>query len=87
MIRLIGIRQATCTSMAKNCWGDENVSKALESKGALSIDDIRKSLANAKLQDRSIMASFERKGKGSVTFSMRQHTYSETRLVNSNHFK
>ena len=66
---------------AKNCWGEENVSNALETKGKLSIEDVRKSLANAKLLDGSITASFERKGKGSVTFSTRQHTYTETRLV------
>jgi hypothetical protein len=68
---------------AKNCWGDENVSKALESKRQLSVDEVRKSLANAKLHDGSIMASFERKGKGAVTFSTRQHTYMETRLVDT----
>ena len=68
---------------AKNCWGEENVSKALETKGELSINDVRKSLSQAKLHDGSITASFERKGKGSVTFSTRQHTYMETRLVNS----
>jgi hypothetical protein len=66
---------------AKNCWGDEIVSQALETKGSLSIDDVRKSLAQAKLHDGSITASFERKGKGKVTFSTRQHTYTETRLV------
>ena len=67
----------------KNCWGDESVRKALKTKGALSIEEVHKSLGQAKLKDRSIMASFERKGKGSVTFSTRQHTYSETRLVNN----
>ena len=66
---------------AKNCRGDENVSNALETKGALSINDIRKSLAQAKVHDGSITASFERQGKGKVTFSTRQHTYTETRLV------
>ena len=66
---------------AKNCWGEENVSKALEAKGELSINDVRESLAQAKLHNGSITAAFERKGKGSVTFSTRQHTYMETRLV------
>jgi hypothetical protein len=64
---------------AKNCWGEENVSKALGVKGELSIDDVRKSLMQAKFHDGSITASFERKGKGSVTFSTRQHTYMESR--------
>ena len=66
---------------AKNCWGEEIVSKALETKGELSVDDVRKNLGSAKLVDGSITASFERKGKGVVTFSTRQHTYMETRLV------
>jgi hypothetical protein len=66
---------------AKTCWGEEIVSKALETKGDLTIDDVRKSLANAKLHDGSITAAFERKGKGVVTFSTRQHTYMETRLI------
>ena len=66
---------------ARKCWGEENVSNALDMKGTLSIDDVRKSLANTKLCYGSIMASFERKGKGKVTFSLRQHTYMETRLV------
>ena len=54
---------------AKNCWRDENVSNALNTKGALSIDDIRKSLSNAKLHDGTLVAAFERKGKGCVMFS------------------
>ena len=66
---------------AKNCWGEDIVSKALETKGVLSIDEVRKNLANAEVENGSIVASFERKGKGVVTFSTRQHTYTETRLV------
>ena len=54
---------------AKNCWGEEIVSKALEAKGELSINNVCKSLSQAKLHNGSITASFERKGKGSVTFS------------------
>ena len=69
----------------KNCWGDENVSKALEAKGSLSIDEVHKSLVHAELKDGSIMASFERKGKGNVTFSTRQHIYLETRSVNTSY--
>ena len=63
---------------AKNCWGGEIVSKALEMKKDLTISEVRKSLSKAKLQDRTITAMFERKGKESVTFSMKQHTYLET---------
>jgi hypothetical protein len=67
----------------KNCWGEEIVSKALEAKGELSINEVHKSLAEGKVRDGSITASFERQGKGSVTFSTRQHTYMETRLVDT----
>ena len=63
---------------AKNCWGEEIVSKALEMKNQLSINEVRKSLAKAKLQDGTIMALFERKEKENVTFSTKQHTYTET---------
>jgi SOS-response transcriptional repressor LexA len=68
---------------AKNCWGEENISRALETKGALSVEDVRKNLSSAKVVDGSITASFERKGKKAVTFSTRQHTYMETRLVDT----
>jgi hypothetical protein len=65
---------------AKNCWGEETVKKALQAKHELSIEDIRKSLATvAKQRDGSITTLFERKGKESVTFSSRPHTYTETR--------
>jgi hypothetical protein len=67
----------------KNCWGEKNVSRALETKGALSVEDVRKNLSSAKVVEGSITASFERKGKGAVTFSTRQHTYMETRLVDT----
>ena len=67
---------------AKNCWGGEIVSKALETKNKLSVNEVRKSLGNAKLQDGTITASFERKGKGNVTFSTKQHTYAETQSGN-----
>ena len=67
---------------AKNCWGEEIVSKALEMKNKLSINEVRKGLAKAKLQDGTITALFERKGKENVTFSTKQHTYTETRSDN-----
>jgi hypothetical protein len=67
---------------AKNCWGAEIVSKALEAKNELSIKEVRKSLAKAKIQDGTITAMFERKGKENVTFSTKQHTYMETRSGN-----
>ena len=67
----------------KNCWGEEIVSNALEMKGALSIEEVRNSLSKAKLLDGSITTSFERKGKGSITFLTQQHTDMETRSVDT----
>ena len=64
---------------AKNCWGAEIVSRALETKKELTIKEVRASLAKANLHDGTITALFERKGKENVTFSMKQHTYTETR--------
>ena len=63
---------------AKNCWGAEIVSRALETKKELTIKEVRASLAKANLHDGTITALFERKGKENVTFSMKQHTYTET---------
>ena len=65
--------------MQKNCWGDEIVSNALETKGALSIVEVHNILSKAKVLDGLITASFEGKGKGSVTFLTRQYTYIDTR--------
>ena len=72
---------------AKNCWGGEIVSRALETKNDLTINEVRRSLSKAKIQDGTITAMFERKGKESVSFSMKQHTYSETRSENITHNK
>ena len=66
---------------AKICWGTEIVSKALQTKNELTIKEVQKSLSEAKLQDGTITALFERKGKETVSFSMKQHTYLETRSV------
>jgi hypothetical protein len=67
---------------AKNCWGTEIVSKALQSRDELTIKQVRKSLSEAKIQDGTITALFERNGKENVSFSTKQHTYMETRSVN-----
>jgi hypothetical protein len=64
---------------AKICWGVENVSEALQMKKDFTIKDVRDSLGKAQLQDGTITAIFERNGKGNVSFSMKQHTYTETR--------
>ena len=48
----------------------------------LTVDNIRQTLAEAKkAQDGSIIAFFDRKGKGRVKYMMQQHTYEEARSV------
>ena len=64
---------------AKICWGGEIVSKALETKREFTINEVRQSLAKAKVQDGTITAIFERNGKGNISFLTKQHTYTETR--------
>jgi hypothetical protein len=67
---------------ARHCWGDDIIKKADELKDELTIDNMRESLAEAKKgQDGSIVAFFDRKGKGKVKYMLRQHTYQEARLV------
>ena len=62
---------------AKLCWGTDIVDKADDAK---DIASIRKGLATAqKTRDGSITASFERIGKGKVTYMTCQHTYKEMR--------
>jgi hypothetical protein len=61
---------------ARLCWGTDIIDKANEAK---DITSIRNGLAAAQKQrDGSITASFERLGKGKVTYMIRQHTYTET---------
>jgi hypothetical protein len=60
---------------AIGCWGAETVDSALEAK--VDIRSARATLGN--LKDGSIMAAFERKGKGKISYSHRQHTKAETR--------
>ena len=65
---------------AKRCWGEELVKKADAAKANVTVNDIRGGLATAKVQeDGSIMAAFERQGKGKWTYSARTHNYIETR--------
>ena len=47
---------------AKICWGVEIVSKALETKKELTINEVQRSLSNTKIQDGTITAMFERQG-------------------------
>jgi hypothetical protein len=63
---------------AKSCWGDEAI-KAAES--ARDVQVARESVVKSLLETGTITASFERKGKGKVTYSNRQHTKAETRYV------
>jgi hypothetical protein len=67
---------------ARHCWGEDIVKKADEAKEELTLDNIREGLAEAKKgQDGSIVAFFDRKGKGKIKYMLRQHTYEEARLV------
>ncbi|KAG1857367.1 hypothetical protein DFJ58DRAFT_659107, partial [Suillus subalutaceus] len=61
---------------AKICWGEETVKLADETKNAQEACTI---ISGAK--DGSITASFERTGKGKVTYSHRQHTRTETKYL------
>jgi hypothetical protein len=67
---------------AKHCWGDDIIKKADELKDQLTLDNMWENLAEAKKgEDGSIVAFFDRKGKGKVKYMLRQHTYQEARLV------
>jgi hypothetical protein len=61
---------------AKKCWGDEVVSSADKAK---TVQEVRDTTVNGALNPQSITAAFERKGKGKVSFSHRQHTKTESR--------
>jgi hypothetical protein len=50
-------------------------------KNKVDVDVVRETLSEAKVVDGTLTAMFERKGKGIVTFSTKQHTYTETRSV------
>lgn len=61
---------------ARNCWGEEVIKSADEAKNCVTARD---SIVKTILMNGSITASFERKGKGKITFSHRQHTKTETK--------
>jgi hypothetical protein len=63
------------------CWGAETVDGALEAK--VDIGSARTTLGN--LKDGSIVTAFQRKGKGKVSYSHRQHTKVETRYETLTH--
>jgi hypothetical protein len=61
---------------AIKCWGAETVKSADDTK---DLEAARTILLKSKLRDGTIMAEFERIGKGKVTYSHRQHTSTEAR--------
>lgn len=62
---------------ARMCWGDEAINAADNTK---DLDGARTVLAKAGLKrDGSITDAFERIGNDQLTYSHRQHTYTETR--------
>ena len=61
---------------AKNCWGEETVKAAINTR---DLKAVRKIMGQDKLKDGSVTAAFGRIGKGKVTYSHRQHTYTESR--------
>jgi hypothetical protein len=60
----------------RSCWGDEALAAADD---AASVADARERIVKGINASGSITASFERKGKGQVTYSNRAHTRVETR--------
>ena len=63
----------------KMCWGEEAVSAADNTK---DLDGAHTILAKSGLKkNRSITEAFDHIGKEKVTYSHRQHTYTETRYA------
>ncbi|KAG1768273.1 hypothetical protein EV702DRAFT_979552, partial [Suillus placidus] len=60
----------------KVCWGEHALEAASETKNAT---EARMTVVQSILETGSIQTSFDRKGKGKVTYSHRQHTKTETR--------
>jgi hypothetical protein len=61
---------------AKKCWGEDVVMSADKAKNA---NKVRATTIKGMLDTQSIMAAFERKGKGKVQYSHRQHTKTGSR--------
>ncbi|KAF8121861.1 hypothetical protein EV363DRAFT_1146113, partial [Boletus edulis] len=55
----------------KGCWGTDALEAADSAK---DMDEARTKIAGSILRDGSITAAFERKGKGKISYSHRQHT-------------
>ncbi|KAG0704063.1 hypothetical protein DFH29DRAFT_802380, partial [Suillus ampliporus] len=60
----------------KVCWGEDVLAATDDAKDA---NEARTKIVGGILRNGSITVSFERKGKGKVTYSHRQHTRAETR--------
>ena len=61
------------------CWGDEVLQGA---DACADLDSVREGLDKAtKHRDGSISTAFERKGKGKLTYSHRQHMTTEVRFM------
>ena len=60
---------------AKNCWSAEVIASADKVKDA---NEVRAITVKGILNPQLIMAAFEQKGKGKVTFSHQQHTKTES---------
>ncbi|KAG0708068.1 hypothetical protein DFH29DRAFT_979429 [Suillus ampliporus] len=60
----------------RSCWGDDVLQACDEAKNA---EEVRTKIVTSVLHNGSIMVSFERKGKGKVTYLHRQHTCTETK--------
>ena len=63
---------------AKRCWGEDIVKSADKASNA---NEVRQTTIKGFLDPQSITAAFERKGKGKVTYSHRQHSKTEARYV------
>jgi hypothetical protein len=61
------------------CWGEPAVKAVMD---LANLKDARESVKGIK-ETGSITAAFERKGKGKVSYSHRQHTKTETKYVTS----
>jgi len=63
---------------ARTCWGTDVVAAATATKDIHTARDV---LAKTKLHDGSILAEFQRAGKGKVSYRHTQHTKAEARCV------
>ena len=80
--RFLDTKDSTSTSNLRkhveSCWGKDALEAGMATGTA---KDARESVVKEIKGSGSITAAFERKGKGKVTFSHRQHTKTETKSV------